>query len=208
MTSCLACCQPGWVVLVSDWSVEPVLASHWSRVRVGPAAAMTGCEAWPVSGELRQRHIDTCQWEARVISSEIQRHVRPRDCGHVDDSRHVRNNQQHYSRRGLQSGGQTCPGTHDIRSQRLSLLANKLLLMSPCLCLLSDDVHPALWSICFRNPGQSLCRKSDWLRLRYFIFITAQPPFLCARVEFPIRSSFIAHRLTVPDISGAINASE
>ena len=206
MTSCLACCQPGWAVLVSDWSVEPVLASHWSSVRVGPAAAVAGCEAWPVSGELRQRHIDTCQWEARVTSSEIQRHVRPRDCGHVDDSRHVRNNQQHYSRRGLQSGGQTCPGTQDNRSQRLSLLANNF-----CSCPHACSAFclmTALWSICFRNPGQSLCRKSDWLRLRYLIFITAQPPFLCARVEFPIRSSFIAHRLTVPDISGAINASE
>ena len=59
MTSCLACCQPGWAVLVSDWLEESVLASHWSRVRVGPAAAVRPGQSPETE---RQRHrVTNCQ---------------------------------------------------------------------------------------------------------------------------------------------------
>ena len=37
MTS-FSCYEPVCTVLVGDWSTEPILAPHWSRMRVGPAA--------------------------------------------------------------------------------------------------------------------------------------------------------------------------
>ena len=120
VTSCLAWCQLGWALLDCDWSAEPVLASHWSRARVGPAAVASvrpgqSPESWG------RDTLTLCQWEGTcdIKCDPEARAATWLQSGHVDDSRHVRENQQHYSRRGLQSGGQTYPGirnTQNIRS--------------------------------------------------------------------------------------------
>ena len=157
MTSCLAWCELGWALLGCDWSAEPVLASHWSRARVGPAAVASvrpgqSPESWG------RDTLTLCQWEGTcdIKCDPETRAATWLQSGHVDDSRHVRENQQHYSRRGLQSGGQTYPGIHNtqpVRSQSHFRHIADAHVLSSCISLLSDDVDPTLWSICYLQPG-------------------------------------------------------
>ena len=149
---------PGVSSAELSWTVIGQLSLSWPPIGPEPEWGQQQWRVWGLAS-LRRAEAET-HWhfvseKARVISSAIQRHVRPRDCRAdtwmILDTWGKTSNitADEGSSRGARPT--QVSAIHKISEARVTNSADAHVLSS-CISLLSDDVDPTLWSICYLQP--------------------------------------------------------